>query len=191
MADKAGVVFCLSFLGMTIGTIIHLHAVPWVALIPRNISTPDVDTVTGQAVFLVLLHPFAFTMITVADLTLHLSHFHMGNMGEIYTIGLSGIDEPRDFLLIGHIFLQEYLLIGALCHGGVWIVVALHTIFQFWYARKGSILSKWVAKEALFLLRIPFDSIYPFRVHMHGVTVIEGLWMFRVEDHGIENPAHK
>jgi hypothetical protein len=105
MADKAGVVLLDARLCMTIGTVIHLHAVPWIALIPRNVSTPDVDTVTGQAIFLVLRHPFVFSLITVADLTLQISHFDVGNMGEIYAIRLSGIDEPGDFLLIGHIFL--------------------------------------------------------------------------------------
>ena len=67
-------------------------------------------------------------MITVADLTLQISHFHVRDVGEIYAIGLSGIDKPGDFLLIGHIFLQEYFLIGALCHGGIRVIVTLHAI---------------------------------------------------------------
>jgi len=177
MTDKAGVVLLNARLYMTIGTVIHLHAVPWIGLIPGNISTPDVDTVTGQAVFLVLWHPFAFSLITVADLALQISHFHVGNMGEIYAIGLSGIDKPGDFLLIGHIFLEEYFLIGALCHGRIRVLVTLHAILQFGYTRKSSILSKAVAKKALLLVRIPFDGIDSLWIHMHGVAEIEGLWM--------------
>jgi hypothetical protein len=127
----------------------------------------------------------------VADLTLQISHFDVGNMGEIYAIRLSGIDEPGDFLLIGHIFLQEYFFINALCHGGIRVIVTLHAIFQFWYAGKGSIFPKLVAKKALLQVCIPFDGIHSFWVHMYGVAEIEGLWMLRIEDHGIEDPAHK
>ncbi len=177
VADKAGIVLLIARLCMTIGTVIHLHAVPGIALIPRNISTPDVDTVAGQAVLLVLWHPFALSVITVADLTLHISHFHVGDVGEIYAIRLSRIDKPGDFRLIGHIFRQEYFLIRALCHGGIRVVVTRHAAFQFGYARKSSIFPKLVAKEALLKVRIPFDGIYSFWIHMHGVAEIEGLWM--------------
>ena len=177
MAYKAGVILLLARCCVTIGTVIHLHAVPRIALIPRNISTPDVDTVTGQAVLLVLRHPFAFAVITVADLTLHISHFHVGDVGEIHAVRLSGIYKPGDFLLIGHIFLKEYFLIRALCHGGIWVVVTLHATLQFGYPCKSSIFSKLVAKKALLKVRIPFDGIYLFWIHMHGVAEIEGLWL--------------
>jgi hypothetical protein len=47
VADKAGVVFFDPFFCMTIGTIIHFHAVPGIELKTCDVFTPDVNAVTG------------------------------------------------------------------------------------------------------------------------------------------------
>ncbi len=191
VADEAGVVLFNTRLRMTIATVIHLHAVPWVTLISRDISTPYVDTIAGQEVFLVLWHSIASSVITMADLALQIPHLHVCDVGEVDAIGLSGIYPPGDFLFIGHIFCQKDFLIRALRHRGIRILMTLHAILQFGDTGEGAIFAKAVAEETLLKVRIPLDAIHLLWVHVHGVTEIEGLWVLGIEGHGKQNPAHK
>ena len=80
MANKAGVIFLFALLAVTFGAIVHLHAVPVMALPTGDISSPDIDAVTGEAVFLVGRQFAGFGVPAVTCPALDFSHFYMGYM---------------------------------------------------------------------------------------------------------------
>ena len=91
-------------------------------------------------------------MIAVACLTILVSHFYMGNMGEINTVRLPGIDEPRYLFVGGNVFLKEFVFFWRFSKGGFWIIVAFGALFELRDTGKGPIFSEHVAKQASFFL---------------------------------------
>ena len=188
VADKTGVVFFMTLLGMAFGTVIHLHAVPGIEFQTGDIFSPDVSADAREPVFLIPGEELALPMIPVACPAFHFTHVHMGDVGEIHTIRLFGIDQPGDFLFLGHIFLEKTHLFRMFSQRGFRIVVALHAGLQFWNARKAAVFPKTVAGQASFKLCL---ALCDFRVRMDGMIEMDGLHLFGVKGHGKENPSHK
>ncbi len=187
MADKAGIVLRNARFCVTIRTVIHLHAVPGVFLKPSDILPPYVDAIPGQAVLLINREFLACSMIPVTGPALDLSHYDVGDMGKVDTVRLSGIDQPRDFFFMSHVFRQKFLLIRALAHGGFRIIVTIHARFQPWHADKSPVIPKLVAVETGLKLCIPLDDV---GVRVDGVAEMKGLWLCRIEHQWKKNPTH-
>lgn len=81
--------FVAHFFLMAFAAIGHFHTVPGVFTDSGDVLSPDILAVTGYAIFLVRLEAFRFTDIPMAFLAFHLSHLHVGSMGEEHAIGLS------------------------------------------------------------------------------------------------------
>jgi hypothetical protein len=187
MTDKAGIFLWNARFCVTIRTVIHLHTVPWVFLIPRDILAIYIDAIPGQAILFIRTKPFTLSMIPVTGPACDLPHHDMGDMGKVDAIGLSGIGQPWDLLFIGHISSQEFLFLRVFPHGRLRIIVTFHTFFQFWQSGKGPVIPKGVTVEAGLKLCIPLDDV---RVRVQGVAEINGLWLSRIEDPWKENPAY-
>jgi hypothetical protein len=67
--------------------------------------------------------------------------------------------------------------------------MALHAVFQPWYTGKGPIITKAMTIGALFGLGLPFKAIYPFRVHVDGMTEIYRLRVPGIESHRKDKPT--
>jgi hypothetical protein len=48
MTDKTDVVFFVAFFCVTFSAVVHLHAIPGVYFIARDILAPNIDAVAGQ-----------------------------------------------------------------------------------------------------------------------------------------------
>jgi hypothetical protein len=73
---------------MTVGAVVHFHAIPGILLEPAYILSPDVPAVSGDPIFLVNPGFGGLTDVAVACDTVHFGHFDMRGMGEKYTLGL-------------------------------------------------------------------------------------------------------
>jgi len=109
MADKTGVILFVTLLCMTFGTVIHLHAVPWVRFPSRYIFSPYIDAVSGYAVGPVFGQDFALAVVSVADPAFLFTHLHMGDMGKIDTVPVACNRKAR-----GSPFLRPHILSGIL-----------------------------------------------------------------------------
>jgi hypothetical protein len=178
MADKTGVILFEIVFGMTFSTVIHLHAIPCICLIPGNISSPDVDAVPGHAIDLVCRQFFGFPMVSVAGFTVLVPHLDMGYMGEVHTVRLPVVGEPWYLPFFGNIFSQELLLFRCFTEGRLGVIMAFYALVQFGDAGKGAILPERMARQASFGFCVAFDAVYYFRIKVKGMIKIHGLGLF-------------
>ena len=108
VAHKAGIVLFEALLGMTLGTIIHLHAIPGIHLVTGDIPSPDVDAITTQPILFIYRQIFFLGPIPVAGFAVGIPHLDMGYMRKIDTVRLPGIDQPGHFFFLCHIIFQKF-----------------------------------------------------------------------------------
>ena len=145
MAHKAGVVTFLPPRPVAIGAIIHLHAVPWIFLVSRDVPPPDVNAVPAYPVHLVYWRGISGGEITMADLTFNVRHRYMGNVGKVDAIGLARVHEPWDLLERLYVLGEELFLFWILAEGGLWILMTFHTLLHSRDTGKTAILVKEMA----------------------------------------------
>ncbi len=125
----------------------------------------------------------------MAGSTIYVTHFDVGDMGEIYTIRLFRIDEPGNFFVIGDIFCHERFFFRRLSKGGFGIIVAFGATFQFWDAGKCAVIAKCMTKQALLSLCFSLYAIHFFRVEMKGVIKINWLGVFGIKHRWKDDPS--
>jgi hypothetical protein len=187
MADKAGVVFFVTHFRVTIGTVIHLHSVPGLKLIAGDIASPDTSAVAGQSVFLIGGQDIGLVVIPVAGPALDLTHVDMGDMGEIDTIGLSGVNEPGDLFFFRHILCQKLYLLRILAHGTFRVIMAFRAFLETRDAHKGPVLTKPVTVETCLELRVLLNT--DIGIEMNHMAEVQWLGLLGVEGKREDNPA--
>jgi hypothetical protein len=167
-------------LGMTFRAVIHLHAFPWIGRVPGNVVAPDISAVGGDPVFLVVREFFALPVTAVACLAILLSHFDVGNMGEVNAVRLLVIREPWHLFAGCDELLREFLLFGVFPEGGLRIIVTRHAGFELRHADEGPVFSKAVAVKTSLLFGCPFDAYV--RVRVDSMAELDGLGLLGVKE---------
>ena len=145
MAHKTGVILRFGLSGVALGTIIHLHPIPGISLIPRDISPPNINTVFREPVNLVSRQGIVRGKIPMAHLAFDFSHLYMGNMRKINAIWLPRVNQPRDLPARLDKGFKKLDLFRAISMEGFRIFMALLALAQSRNAGKGTILVEKVA----------------------------------------------
>ena len=145
MAHKAGVVAFLPPRPVAIGAIIHLHTIPWIFLVSRDVPPPDVNAVPAYPVHLVYWRGVSGGEITMADLALNVRNLYMGDVGKVDAVGLARVHEPWDFLEGLYVLGEKLFLLWILAEGGFQILMTFHTLLHSGDTGKTTILVKEVA----------------------------------------------
>jgi hypothetical protein len=91
VTHETGVILFLPFFGVASGTVIHFHAISvrFVQIKAGNILPPDVDGCNPSAGFPHTGGNFSLLgKIPMACGACHFSHFHMGDVRKVDTVGL-------------------------------------------------------------------------------------------------------
>jgi len=177
VTDKAFVILFLPVPGVTFSAVVHFHSFPGVCLVSRDIFSPYVDRVSGQAIGSVCGYLLGLCMIPVAYPAVLFAHCHMSNMGEVYAVGLSGIGEPGDLLFGCHVVVQKISFFICFSEGHFRIIVAFGALCKQRDADKRAIIAELMAIEAPLVLSITLNTVDAFRIQMKGVVEVHWLWL--------------
>ena len=187
MTDKTRVVFFVAVFCMTFGAVVHLHTIPGIYFIARNILTPNMDTVAGQDISPISRQLFGFVMVSVTGPALHFAHLYMGDVREIDAIRLSVIGKPGNFFFFGHISFQKILLFRGFAQRELRVLMAFQALKKPGDSCESPVVTEFVAIEALFRFGL---SVYTRKIgiKMEHVIKIHGLGLFGIKDHRVDEP---
>ena len=156
MADLAvvrGILIGMAFLALG-----HFHG-------GNAISGNDVLSINGKFLFLVHVAMAGHALKTLAL---------MGSMGEVYVIGLPGIEFPGDLAVLGHIFFDEYAFILGVALGRFMAFLAL---VDPWNSGISSISTERMAGFTVVVL-------------VGDVAEVNGLGLLRIDHIREDHPSH-
>ena len=137
------VAFAAGFLQVAFRAIVHFMPPSMPGLPdPEHPVAPDIPAVSGNPVFLVLPQRRGLPDITMACPAFHVRALDMGGMGEEHAGRLLGICQPRYFLVLFDVFLDEFLLVRVVAHG---IHVAAFAFIERGGAGEAAVIAEKVA----------------------------------------------
>lgn len=114
-------------------------------------------------------------MIPVACAAGHLGHFHVGDVGKVDAVRLSGIGKPRDLFSLCHVVLEELLLFRGFTQREPCVIVTFHALFQPRDPRKGTVSAEGVTETASFQFSTALYAFGYLRVQMKQMAEVDRL----------------
>ena len=105
------------FLFVTLGTVVHFHAVPGMLFKAPDVFPPDITAVAGNPVFLIGSGFGGISDMPVTGNTVHPSHFGVGGVGKEDAVRLPGIDQPGDLFFLENVLFDKNRFILGLAKG--------------------------------------------------------------------------